>query len=154
MNKVHGEIEEERLLFISRDEVDAEGVDDIRVIDFLTGIHLLAVLFIRVLPEPAASGGIGHIFIKAPVTRRLADLPPLARLCHDIAALLQNLCDERFVSRLRTRSVSAPRTIANATRAEDVAPRHQQTARWPAQRSGITRRGPRETWPRRAPFLQ
>src|ERR1051325_2811782 len=137
VDEVHRIVEEERPVLVPADEVEAEGLDDIRIV--VVGRNRLAALGIGLLPIPAARRRVGAVFVEAPVARSLADLPPFAGFAGHVTGLLHQFRHRLFVLRLRAGAVPTPRAVADSAGAKRVAPRHQHTARRPAQRRGVTR---------------
>ena len=139
MHQVHRVVEEERLVLVPPDEIEGEVLDDIGAIGPFGQVQDLAVLVVLRFPIPAAGRVVGEEFVKTPVARQLAQLPPFAGLSRGIAGLLHEPGHGVFVGRLRSRPAAAPRLVGQPAGAKGVAPGHQQAARRPAQGRRVAR---------------
>ena len=137
MHEVHGVIEKERLILVAGEEVDGEGLDNVRIVGVLTGIDDLTILFVAVLPVIAAGRRVGDVFVETPIVWRLADLPPFAGLASHVPALFHHSGDGPLVGRFGAGTVRPPGTVRKTARAKRVTPGHEQTTRRTAQRRGV-----------------
>ena len=118
---------------------NGEVLDDIGAIRPFGEVQDLAVLVVLRFPIPAAGRVVGEEFVKTPVARQLAQLPPFAGLSRGIAGLLHEPGHGVFVGRLRSRPAAAPRLVGQPAGAKGVTPGHQQAARRPAQGRCVAR---------------
>jgi hypothetical protein len=101
MHQVHCVIEVERPVLVPMDEVKCEILNDIGSVGAFRQIQIFSILVVVRLPIPSTGGVVGQEFIKAPIARQFAHLPPFAGLARCVAGLFQERCHGEFVSGFR-----------------------------------------------------